>query len=400
MDTRVYTAHPEVPEAAETIKSGGMVAVPTETVYGLCVNGLNEKAVAELYEVKGRPEVKPLSLMVDSPAAMDQYCTDVPAAAYILAERFWPGPLTIVLSSKDIVPGIVRAGGTTVGLRCPDHPLTLALLKECALPLAGPSANPSGMPSPRNAAQVLSYFNGKIDAVIDGGECGFGRESTIIDMSCTPFRILRQGALSEEAVTDALCAGMKVIGITGGTGTGKTTALHVLEEKGALTLDCDAIYHELLAAEGEMLSAIGERFPGTVTSGVLDRKLLGRIVFSDADALADLNAITHRHVRAEVQNRLRDWAWRGGTLAAVDAIALLESGLGKDCDITVAVTAKRETRLERIMAREGITAEYAASRIDAQPDDVFFETHCDHTLANDGTQKEFEEKCRTLFGTL
>ena len=125
MKTEIITN--EIERAAEIIRQGGLVAVPTETVYGLAGNGLDEQAVSEIYRVKGRPEVKPLSLMVHDSSALDAYCQDVPAGAYALAKRFWPGPLTIVLKAKDIVPEIVRAGGDTVGLRCPDHPATLAL---------------------------------------------------------------------------------------------------------------------------------------------------------------------------------------------------------------------------------------------------------------------------------
>lgn len=178
----------EIAQAADAIRAGQLVAVPTETVYGLAGNGLDPKAVAQIYEVKGRPSVKPLSLMVHDASAMARYCDPVPQAAHTLAEAFWPGPLTIVLRAKACVPEIVRAGGQTVGLRCPDHPATLALIEAAQLPLAAPSANPSGAPSPKTADDVLAYFDGQIAAVIDGGPCGIGRESTLVDLSCTPYR--------------------------------------------------------------------------------------------------------------------------------------------------------------------------------------------------------------------
>ena len=134
MTTKIITN--DIEQAAAIIREGGLVAVPTETVYGLAGSGLNEAAVSEIYRVKGRPEVKPLSLMVHDSSAMDAYCVDVPHGAYALAKRFWPGPLTIVLKAKDIVPEIVRAGGDTVGLRCPDHPATLDVIcKLGKLPL-------------------------------------------------------------------------------------------------------------------------------------------------------------------------------------------------------------------------------------------------------------------------
>ena len=398
METRIYTHSSQMPEAAAVIARGGLVAVPTETVYGLCVNGLDSQAVAALYEVKGRPEVKPLSLMVASPADMKRYALEVPPAAEALARRFWPGPLTIVLRAKSVVPSIVRAQGETVGLRCPDHPLTLALLEQGRLPLAGPSANPSGKPSPKTAGEVLAYFDGKIDAVIDGGECGLGRESTIIDMSCIPFRILRQGALSREDIENELLSNIKRIGLTGGTGSGKTTVLRYLTRRGALGLDCDEIYHELLQDSVPMLTELRERFPGAFKNGALDRKTLGGIVFADAEALSDLNTITHRYVRMALEERLRAFAWQGGSVAVIDAIALIESGLSSQCDITVGVTAAAETRLKRIMEREGIDEQYARSRIEAQKDDAFFEANCDALLRNDGTVEELEAQCRALFG--
>ena len=127
METKIITENIE--DAAALIRAGGLVAVPTETVYGLAGNGLDEQAVQQIYEVKGRPAVKPLSLMVPDESAMERYCEAVPEAAYALARRFWPGPLTIVLRAKGEIPPIVLAGGETVGLRCPDHPLTLSLLR-------------------------------------------------------------------------------------------------------------------------------------------------------------------------------------------------------------------------------------------------------------------------------
>ena len=130
----------DIAAAAKLIKAGELVAVPTETVYGLAGNGMSEAAVEKIYEVKGRPAIKPLALMVHDPSAMKKYCEDVPPQALSLAKRFWPGPLSIVLKAKQSVPEIVRAGGKTVSLRCPDHPLTLELIKRAGLPAAAPSA--------------------------------------------------------------------------------------------------------------------------------------------------------------------------------------------------------------------------------------------------------------------
>ena len=395
METRRIIENIE--NAAQMIRAGGLVAVPTETVYGLAGNGLNETAVREIYEVKGRPAVKPLSLMVPDESAMERYCENVPPQAHALAKRFWPGPLTIVLKAKAEIPSIVLAGGKTVGLRCPDHPLTLKLLKSCGLPLAAPSANPSGEPSPKTAQQVLEYFDGKIDAVIDGGPCGIGRESTLIDMSSTPYQILREAALSEESIAQALAEDLTLIGITGGSGCGKTTALRELEAFGALVLDCDAIYHELLESDDALLAELESAFPGTVRDGVLDRRALGRIVFADPEKLALLNRISHRYVKDEVDRRLRTFAMQGGSVAAVDAVELISAGLGERCAALVGILSDAEKRAARIMARDGIGREAALSRIKAQKPDSYYQTRCTHILFNNADREQFASDCRQLF---
>ena len=395
MNTKRYISCTD--ELVGIMRGGGLVAVPTETVYGLAGNGLDEKAVAEIYEVKGRPEVKPLSLMVHDAASMERYCENVTPQAYTLAKKFWPGPLTIVMKAKPCVPEIVRAGGETVGLRCPDHPMTLELLEKSGVPFAAPSANPSGEPSPKNADSVLKYFDGKIDAVLDGGECGIGCESTLIDLSRTPYRILRQGALPADEIADAFVDSMKIIGITGGTGCGKTTALNELERRGALLIDCDAVYHRMLETDRPMLDEIEKYFPGAVIDGKLDRKALGAVVFTDEEALRDLNIITHRHINLEIRRILREHAMNGGTLAAIDAIELFSSGLAKRCTATIGVIADREVRIDRIMRRDGISREYAMMRVNAQRPNEYFIQKCSHVLENNGSQEEFIEKCRKTF---
>ena len=230
------TISSETEAAAEMLRRGGLVAVPTETVYGLAGNGLDEAVIEKIYKVKGRPAVKPISLMVSGSDQMDALCSEVPPAALTLSGRFWPGPLTLVLRAKECVPSILRAGGETVGLRCPRQEQTLALLQSLEFPLAVPSANPSGKESPVTAEEVHAYFDGKIDAVIDGGPCALGQESTVMDLSSEPYRILRQGSLPAEEIADARVDAMTLIGITGGTGSGKTTALDVLREEGAMIL--------------------------------------------------------------------------------------------------------------------------------------------------------------------
>lgn len=180
-----------------------------------------------------------------------------------------------------------------------------------------------------------------------------------------------------------------ILGITGGTGCGKTTLLNCIAERGGLILDCDAIYHDLLRTDPALLSAIEARFPGSVENGALQRKKLGNLVFSDEKALEDLNAITHGAVKAEVLRRLAGKP----KLAAIDAIGLFEGGLATLCDITVAVTAPEEARIQRLMVRDSIGRDYAKRRIAAQKSAEWFRERCDYCLENNGTQADFQKTC-------
>lgn len=180
-----------------------------------------------------------------------------------------------------------------------------------------------------------------------------------------------------------------IIGITGGTGCGKTTLLDLIRSQGGMVLDCDAIYHDLLKSDPALLRAIENRFPGTVENGQLLRKKLGAIVFADSKALQDLNRITHSAITAEVLRKLAAQP----KLAAIDAIALFESGLNKLCHVTVAISAPTEDRVSRLMARDGISEDYARSRIAAQPSNEDFSARCDYTLENSGDIQVFQSNC-------
>ena len=186
----------ETARAAALLARGELVALPTETVYGLAADATQAQAVHANYEAKGRPDTKPLNVLVDGMAMVEQVCKEIPLDAYRLAEAFWPGPLTMILKGNGTLPDIVPAGGATQGVRCPDHPDTLAVIRALGRPLACPSANLSGHPSPKSADEVLAQLAGGIAAVLDGGRCAVGVESTILDLTVTPYRILRQGGLS------------------------------------------------------------------------------------------------------------------------------------------------------------------------------------------------------------
>ena len=194
----------QIREAAEIIKRGGLLGIPTETVYGLGANGLDPQAVAAIFEAKGRPQDNPLILHVPTVEWLERYCEDIPDTAYALARRFWPGPLTIILKRKPIVPDIVTASLNTVGMRCPDHTVCRAIIGLADVPVAAPSGNTSGRPSPTTAAHMLDDMDGKIDGIVDGGPCCVGVESTIIDLTLTPPRLLRPGGITLEQLQEVL----------------------------------------------------------------------------------------------------------------------------------------------------------------------------------------------------
>ena len=521
----------QISAAADILRQGGLVAIPTETVYGLGANALDETAVHKIFEAKGRPQDNPLIIHVPGPQWLPRYCEDVPPLAYTLARKFWPGPLTMILKRKKVVPDATTAGLDTVGVRCPDHQVTLAIIREAGVPIAAPSANTSGRPSCTCAADCLEDMEGKIDAVVDGGPCQVGVESTIVDLTCDPPRLLRPGGMPLEAleevvgpltvdkavteplkdgeqpkapgmkyrhyapkapvtvvtgpaeasartieqlakpgdgvicfdefadrfdrqtveclgpsrdkriqaqrVFDALrafdskdvqqiyaqcpdsqglglaignrlkkAAGFKtvaadqkkvVIGITGGTGSGKTSALNAIRDLGGVVIDCDAVYHEMLNQDAELRHAIEVKFHGVFNSdGSLNRKKLGELVFENKERMAQLNEVIYQFLVPEVQRRARD-----GNLTAIDAINLIESGVGELCDRTVAVTAPAELRVRRIMARDGIDERYARMRVSAQKSDEFYRSKCDYELSNTAdTPEAFRETARVFFERL
>ena len=206
MKTVVLNQYDDLSYAAEVILRGGLVAAPTDTIYGLAGNALNADAVSKIYEVKNRPAIKAIICLVPGLDVAGTVCAEIPETARVLAKAFWPGALSLVLPRRDTVPDIVTAGGGTIGVRCPNHQKTLELLRLTGVPLAAPSANISGMPSSKTAEEVLAYFDGKIDCVIDGGTCKLGFESTIVDLTAEPFQVVRSGAIPEEEIRRAMRA--------------------------------------------------------------------------------------------------------------------------------------------------------------------------------------------------
>ncbi len=191
-------AEESIAEAGRVLRQGGLVAFPTETVYGLGANAFDPTAVAAVFRAKGRPSDNPLIVHIAEADQVYDLSDDVTVPARRVMEAFWPGPLTVVLARKPQVPAKVTAGHDTVAVRMPDHPVALALIKSAGVPVAAPSANSSGRPSPTTARHVLDDLNGKIDMVLDGGACRVGLESTVLDMTSEPPVILRPGGVTRE----------------------------------------------------------------------------------------------------------------------------------------------------------------------------------------------------------
>ncbi len=205
--TEIFPTHtPElfqkaVRRAAELLRAGDVVALPTETVYGLAANALDEKAVAKIFQIKGRPARNPIIVHVASNELAQHCAKNWPERAGNFSKSFWPGPLTLVLPRAEQIPEIVTAGGTTVGIRWPSHPFMQAVIRECGFPLAAPSANLSNQISPTTAEHVRAQLDGKIPLIVDGGQSQVGIESTVLDLTVSPPRILRPGMIHAESLT-------------------------------------------------------------------------------------------------------------------------------------------------------------------------------------------------------
>ncbi|MCX6894134.1 MAG: L-threonylcarbamoyladenylate synthase [Verrucomicrobia bacterium] len=210
MKTEILPTHTKalfaaaVQRAAALLRAGEVVALPTETVYGLAANALDAAAVAKIYAIKGRPTHNPIIVHVAGVEMAMRCVANWPLSARKLARSFWPGPLTLVLPRAKAIPDIVTAGGDTVGVRWPSHPFIQAVIRECGFPLAAPSANPSNEISPTNAAHVAKKLAGKIALVVDGGQSQVGIESTVIDLTANPPRVLRPGMIHEESLLAVL----------------------------------------------------------------------------------------------------------------------------------------------------------------------------------------------------
>lgn len=208
--TRIVTVSPDNPEseaieaAATVLRTGGLAAFPTETVYGLGADATRPESVLSIFRAKGRPADNPLIVHIAEFGDLDPLVSDVPPSAKLLRELFWPGPLTLVLPKSDLIPDVVTAGLPTVAVRMPSHPVALALIRRAGVPVAAPSANVSGRPSPTSAAHVIDDLAGRVDLIIDGGDTDVGVESTVLDLTTDPPTLLRPGGVTYEELCQVL----------------------------------------------------------------------------------------------------------------------------------------------------------------------------------------------------
>lgn len=511
------TEKEDIKKAAEILKNGGLAAIPTETVYGLAANALDPVAVGKIFAAKGRPQDNPLIVHVASLDAIPPLVKKVDPRMLKLAERFWPGPLTIISERSEIVPDAVTAGLSTVAIRMPSHPCARAIIEQSGLPLAAPSANASGKPSPTCVEHVLADLDGRIDAVVDGGHCSVGVESTVITLATEPPTLLRPGGVTVEQLREVLgevniaaavfeklkdgerpqSPGMKykhyapaaevtiikgsfkqykkfllaqkdtvcavcfegegknfdkfieygradspdtqahnifdalrqvdaigcarafvrcpvasgvglavynrllrsaafrvidldftvpVIGLTGQTGAGKTTAADIFREKGYHIIDTDVLSRKAVESRAVKDSLCSRFGSDIIVDGELDRRELARRAFASPEATAALNAITHPEITRLAVIEIHKAQDSGAKAAVIDAALLFESDLACLCGKTVCITADDSVRMRRIIERDGLSETDALMRIAAQPPQEFYAKQSDIIIDNgDGT---------------
>ena len=507
METKqLGTTEQDLALAGELLRQGQLVAFPTETVYGLGADALNETAVAQIYAAKGRPSDNPLIVHVAEKADIAPLVQKIPEKAKKLFDRFFPGPLTVILPKSDKIGKVVSGGLDTVAVRMPENPVAHRLLQLAGVPVAAPSANTSGLPSPTRAKYVQEDMNGKIAAIVDGGDCAYGVESTVITLATPTPTLLRPGAVTKEmleaeigpiavapAVLEkmadgetaaspgmkykhyapkaqvilvngdsaayaafvnsqpgcyALCyeedrvtvpkvpygkatddlsqarelfdalrrldelgakkvyarmprktgVGMAVynrliraaafrildltkpflIGVTGPTGAGKGYVCRLLAQAGLHPVDCDRVYGQLTVPGAPLLQDLAAAFgQEIIKDGALDRKTLAAKAFATPAATEKLDQVTHPAV-------LDACVQQAKIPAVLDAPQLFESGADALCAYTLAVTAPKDTRLARIMERDGIDRAAARLRMQAQPAADFYTEKCTFTVTNDG----------------
>lgn len=515
MQTKILsTSEYDLALAGEIIARGGLVAFPTETVYGLGANALDENAVKKIYIAKGRPSDNPLIVHVSTKEDIAPLVKEITPKAQALIDAFFPAPLTIILPKSEKIGNVVSGGLDTVAVRMPENEIARSLIEAAGCPVAAPSANTSGLPSPTKSKYVIEDMNGKIDAIIDGGDCEFGVESTVITLAADKPTILRPGAVTKEMIEDvigrveiasavlegmkndevaaspgmkykhyapkakvvivdadkntyedfvnsrknafALCfegdsvvipkitygkenddlsqarelfdalrqldemgaekvyaripnitgVGMAVynrliraaafnvidlrkpffIGLTGPTGAGKGYVCDYLLRLGFNILNSDEYVKKIYENNPNLLARLAEEFGNDILAGgKLNRKRLAEIAFSSKKNTEKLNHIVHPEVITLCEKDAKP-------LAVLDAPQLFEAGAQDKCYKIISVIAPCETRLKRIMQRDGITKKQADARINAQFSEEYYINNSDFVIYNNGEDIEIQIK--------
>ena len=539
MNTQLLSAaEKDIDTAADIIRLGGLVAMPTETVYGLAADALNGESVKKIFKAKGRPMDNPLIVHIAHLEDIGrlELVRDFPEKAKKLADAFWPGPLTIILEKDEAIPDEVSAGLPTVAIRMPSHPVARKLIERSGCALAAPSANSSGLPSPTTAQHVLDDLSGRIDAVIDGGACSVGVESTVMTLVGDTPRILRPGFITKEQIEEvigavgidkavlhhvennekaaspgmkyrhysprvkvvlvradgdhyinfvnrsqnrfknvaALCydedvesitapsvslgekkdlatqakrlfdalravdeiegaevvyahcpkaqgvgmalynrliraaafevidiPSLKIVGLTGQTGAGKSEVSKILRESGMKIIDADQAAR-LAVEDSRVLQKLTEAFSSEILlpDGTLDRKKTARIAFSSQDNANKLGEITHPKIIEIMLEQAREASDTGAAFAVFDAPQLFEAKADVYCDCIISVLSDEELRLSRIMERDALSEEEARSRMSVQYSEEFFRANSDFFIYNNDGLDALREQVNMIIEVL
>ena len=471
--TRVLPADEAgVAEAAQLLRQGQLVALPTETVYGIAADARNGAAVRDIFVAKGRPQDNPLIVHVTGPEMLPGLVSEVPERAQLLMAAFCPGPLTIIMPRGPEVADECCAGLDTVGIRMPSPPVARAVIQQSGCAFAAPSANLSGKPSPTNAQDVFTDMDGRLPLILDGGECDVGVESTVVSVVGEKPTLFRPGhitledlerALGEEvevskAILEKLPEGAVVrspgmkykhyapkadVTLLNGTfaqfkayvdahkdenpsclcftgesakldvpcveygreGDGADQAKHIFRSLRALDEQGDgvvyarcpqkdglsmAVYNRLISREillpgSPLLPQLAARFGGDILKpdGTLDRRLLADRAFATPEGKAALDSLTHPAIVARIRAAKQAAQTAGAPLFVLDGAVIVGTAAQAECDRLCVVTAPFETSVARIVARDGISPEMAARRLNAQTPEQTLTAQADYTLHND-----------------
>ncbi len=499
MDTKIFTTEDAyLDTVCELLKNGEVVALPTETVYGLAADALNEDAVKKIFEAKNRPCDNPLIVHIAKKEDLQNLVTSIPPLAQKCIDAFWPGPFTVILNKKDIVPQVTSGGLNTVAVRMPKNKIITEIIEKSGMYLAAPSANTSGKPSPTKASHVIEDMSGKVSAILDGGDCAVGIESTVVSFVGEKPVLLRPGFITAEQIKEicpnliidkgvleliedkkVLSPGMKykhyapkcnltlinadskqfceyantlnipavcfsedennlsvpfislgekpnknlfsalrkldelgyknavihapkktglglalynrmvrscgfkeislpfIIGLTGPSGTGKTTVSQKAKEMGFFTIDCDSVAHRVVPTlKAELTKAFGDDI---FNGDTLNRKALAQKAFSSSKNTEKLNAITLKPIIEKINEIITT---SKKALILLDGATLIESGINKECSKIISLLSDEKTRVDRFKKRDNLTEEQALLRAAAKKPNEFYEKNSDYLLYN------------------